>query len=147
MTGYVNSLKLSFEDKDSQDEANADMEQVQYEGCICDMFKKIHTFNDTVKVSGASQKKMILQRLPQKILEQMQTVDLMAKTDQEMYTIISNGGRIAEKCEAARKNGELKALMKTYDKKHHKLERGKEKSEGSEYRKFGKRKPRKDRKE
>jgi hypothetical protein len=41
MTGYVNALKLRFEDKDAQDEAFADMEEVRYEGCLHDMFKKI----------------------------------------------------------------------------------------------------------
>jgi hypothetical protein len=38
MTGHVNELKRRFEDKDAKDEADADLEKVQYEGCIRDMF-------------------------------------------------------------------------------------------------------------
>jgi hypothetical protein len=81
MTGYVNALKLRFEDKDTKDEAYADLEKVRYERCIQDMFTKIQTFNDQAMVSGTALKEMILERLPQKILEQMNTVHLMGKTD------------------------------------------------------------------
>jgi len=133
MTGYVNALKLRFEDKDAQDEAYADMEEVRYEGCIRDMFTKIQTFNDKAKVSGAAMKKIILQRLPQEILEQMHTVDLTEKTDQELYAIITSAGRTAEKWEAAWKILGIKASMKTYEKKHHKLEGSKEKTESRKF--------------
>jgi hypothetical protein len=97
MTRYVMALKLRFQDKDAKDEAYAETEKVWYEGCIRDMFTKIQTFNDKAMVTGAALKKMILQRLPQKILEQMHTVDLTGKTDQEIITIITNVGRTAEK--------------------------------------------------
>jgi hypothetical protein len=79
MTGYVIALKLRFEDKDTKNEAYADIEKVRYEGCIPDMFTKIQTFNDTAMVTGAALKKIILERLPQKILELMHTVDLTGK--------------------------------------------------------------------
>jgi hypothetical protein len=126
MTRYINALKLWFEDKDAKDEAFADLEKVRYEGCIRDMFTRIQTFKDKAMVTGAALKKMILQRLPQKILEQMHTVDLTGKTDQEIIMIITNAGRTAEKWEAARKNLGLKASFKTFDRKHPKLERSKE---------------------
>jgi len=139
MTGYVNALKLRFEDKDAQDEAYADMEEVRYEGCIHDMFTKIQTFNHKAKVSGAALKKIILQRLPQKIIEQMHTVDLTGKTDQELNAIITSAGRTAEKWEAARKNLGIKASMKTYEKMHHKLERSKETTESRMFEKRSRR--------
>jgi hypothetical protein len=129
MTGYVNALKLRFEDEDAKDKAYADMENVRYEGCIRDMFTKIQTFPDKAMVTGAALKKMILERLPQKILEQMHTVDLTGKCDQEIITIITNAGRTAEKWEAARKNLGLKTSLKTYERKYPTLERSKERPE------------------
>jgi hypothetical protein len=133
---YVNALKLRFQDRDARDEADEDMEKVRYEGCIRYMFTKIQTFNDKAMVTGAALKMMILQRLPQKIDEQMNTVDLPGKTDQEIITIITNAGRIAEKWEAARKNLGLESSLRNYEKKHHKLERPSNKPERSEQRKF-----------
>jgi len=115
MTRYVNALTLRFDDKDAKDEAYAELEQVRYEGCIRDMFTRIQTHNDKAKVMGAALRKLILERLPAKILEQMHNVDLTGKTDQEIMTIITNAGRIAEKWEAARKNLSLKAQFKTED--------------------------------
>jgi hypothetical protein len=97
MTGYVNALKLRFEDKDAKDEAYTDLEKVQYEGCIWDMFTKIQTFSNKAMVTGAALKKIILERLPQMIIEQMHTVDLTGKTDQDIITIITNAARTAEK--------------------------------------------------
>jgi len=66
----------------------------------------------------------------------MHTVDLTGKTDQEIITIITNAGWTAKKWEAARKNLDLKASLKTYDKKHPKLERNHVKPEGSERKNF-----------
>jgi len=135
MTGYVNALKLRFDDKDAKDEAFANLEEVRYEGCIRDMFTKIQTFNDKAMVSGAALKKLILERLPQKILDQMHVVDLTGKTDNEIITIITNAGRTAEKWEAARKNLGLKASFRTYSKsKQSKYERFGEKSDKTERR-------------
>jgi hypothetical protein len=57
-------------------------------------------------------KKMIPERLPQKIIAKMHTVDLTGKTNQEIITIISNAGQTVEKWEAARKNLGLKATFK-----------------------------------
>jgi hypothetical protein len=108
MTGYINALKLRFEDRDAKDEAYAELEKVRYEGCIRDMFTQIQTLNDKAAVSGAAFKKLILERLPHKIPEQMHTVDLTGRTDQEIMTIITNAGRTAEKWEAARNNLGLK---------------------------------------
>jgi len=114
MTGYANAIKLRFEDKDAMDEAYASLEEVRYEGCIRDMFTKIQTFNDKAMVSGAVIKKLILERLPQKILDQMHVVDLTGKTDNEIIAIITSAGRPAEKWEAARKNLGLKASFETF---------------------------------
>jgi len=111
MTGYVNALKLRFEGKDAKDEAFAELEKVRYEGCIRDMFTKIQTFYDKAMVSGAALKKLILERLPQKILEQMHVVNLTGKTDIEIITIITNAGRTAEKWAAARKTFGSKSIL------------------------------------
>ena len=116
MTGYVNALKFRFEDRDAKDEAYAELEKVQYEGCIRDMFTQIQTLNDKAAVTGAAFKKLILERLPHKILEQMHTVDLTGRTDQEIMTIITNAGRTAEKWEAARNNLGLKSQFRAKDK-------------------------------
>jgi hypothetical protein len=75
INGYKNAIKLRFEDKDAKDEVYTDMEKVRYDGCIRNMFTKILTSNDKAIVTGAALKKMILERLPQKILEQMHTMD------------------------------------------------------------------------
>jgi hypothetical protein len=122
MTGYVNALKLRFEYKNANDEADADLEKVWYEGCIRDMSAKIQMFNDTVMVTSAASKKLILERMPQIIVEQMHMVDLTGKTNQDIIAIISNEGRTAEKCESATNNLGLKATLKSYDKKYPKLE-------------------------
>jgi len=106
--GYVQALKLRFEDRDDKDEADASLKKVRYDGCIRDMFTKIQMFNDRALVSGAALKKIILDRLPHKILEQMHTIDLTGKTDNELITIITNAGRTAEKWDEARMNLELK---------------------------------------
>jgi len=68
------------------------------------MFTQIQTHNDKALVTGVALKKLILERLPQKILEQMYTVDLTGKTDQEIISIITKAGLTAEKVDAARKN-------------------------------------------
>jgi hypothetical protein len=116
MTGYINALKLRFEDRDAKDEAYAELEKVRYEGCIRDMFTQIQTLNDKAAVTGAAFKKLILERLPHKILEQMHTVDLTGRTDQDIMTIITNAGRTAEKWEAARNNLGLKNQFKAKEK-------------------------------
>jgi len=132
MTRYVNALKLRFEDKDAKDEAYSEVEMVRYDGCIRDMFTKIPTFNDKAIVTRAALNKSILERLPQKILQQMHVVDSTGKTDQEIVTIITNAGRTVEKWEAARKNLGLKASFRSYEKKHSDLERIREKPERTE---------------
>ena len=100
------------------------------------MFTKIQTFNDKAMVSGAALKKLILERLPQKILDQMHVVDLTGKTDNEIITIITNAGRTAEEWEAARKNLGLKAYFRIYSKsKQSKNEYTRENSEKPERRK------------
>jgi hypothetical protein len=62
ITGYIQALKLRFEDKDAKDEAYAALEKVRYEGCIRDMFTQIQMHNDKALVSGAAFKKIILDR-------------------------------------------------------------------------------------
>jgi hypothetical protein len=112
MTGYINALTLRFEDKDAGDEAYSELEKVRYEGCIQDMFTQIQTHNDKAMVTGAALKKLILERLPQKILDQMHTVDQTGKTDQEIISVITNAGRTLEKWDTAQKNLGLKAQFK-----------------------------------
>jgi len=60
ITGYIQALKLWFEDKDAEDEAYASLEKVRYDGCIRDMFTQIQMHNDKALVSGAALKKIIL---------------------------------------------------------------------------------------
>ena len=76
MTGYINALKRRFEDRDAKDEPYAELEKVRYEGCIREMFTQIQTLNDKAAGTGAAFKKLVLERLPYKILEQMHTVDV-----------------------------------------------------------------------
>jgi hypothetical protein len=97
-------------------------ESIRYEGCIQDMFTKIQTFNDKAMVTGAALRKMILERLPQKIIDEIHTVDLTGKTDKEIISSITTVGRTAEQWEAARENLGLKATLKIFDKKHPKLD-------------------------
>jgi hypothetical protein len=104
ITGYIQALKLRFEDEDAKDEAYAALEKVRYDGCIRDMFTQIQMDNDKAMVSGTALKKIILDRLPYKILKQMHTVDLTSKTHDEIITIITNAGRTAEKWDEAKKN-------------------------------------------
>jgi len=68
------------------------------------MFTKIQLYNDKAQLTGAGLKKLILDRLPEKVLSQMHVVDLTGKTDQEMIDIITKAGRTAEKWKEARKN-------------------------------------------
>jgi len=121
-----------FEDQEAKDEAYAELEKVRYKGCIRDMFTKIRNVNDKAMVTGAALKKIIIERLPQKIIDQMHTVDLTGKPDPEIMSIITSAGRTAEKWEAVRRNLGLKATLKSYDKKYPKLEWNKDKPEMSE---------------
>jgi hypothetical protein len=54
--GYIHVLKVGFQDKDAKDEASADLEKVQYDGCIRDMFTQIQMYNDKAMVSGTALK-------------------------------------------------------------------------------------------
>jgi hypothetical protein len=94
-TTYQNDLVLRFEDREVRDEAYADLEKVRYEGDIWDMFTKIQMYNDKAQLTGAGLNKLILDRLPEKVLGQMHVVDLTRKTDQEMIEIITKAGRTA----------------------------------------------------
>jgi hypothetical protein len=112
ITGYIQALKLRFEDKDAKDEAYVALEKVWYDGCIRDMFTQIKMHNDKTLVSGAALKKIILDRLPHKIVEQMHTVALTGKTDDEIITIITNAGTTAVKWDEVKKNlGLRKSIM------------------------------------
>jgi hypothetical protein len=104
ITGYIQALKLRFEDEDAKEEASAALDKVRYDGCIRDMFTQIQMDNDKAMVSGAAFKKIILDHLPYKILKQSHTVDLTSKTHDEIITIITNAGRTAEKWDEAKKN-------------------------------------------
>jgi hypothetical protein len=101
---YHNDLMLRFEDKEAWDEVYADLEKVRDEGNIRDIFTKIQMYNDKAQLTGAGLKKLILDRLPEKVLAQMHVEDLIGKTNQEMIDIITKVGRTAEKWEEAKKN-------------------------------------------
>jgi hypothetical protein len=90
------------------------------------MFTKIQTLNDQAMVTGTALRKMILEILPQKITEQMHTVDLTGTTDQDIISIITTAGRTAEKWEAASKNCWLKGSLQLYHKKYPKRERSRD---------------------
>jgi len=68
------------------------------------MVTKIQMYNDTAQLTGAGLKKLILDRLREKVLGQMHVVDSTRKTDQEMIDIITKAGRTAERWEEAKKN-------------------------------------------
>jgi len=103
-TTYQNNLKLMFEDKEARDEASGEQVKIQYHGDIRDIFTKMQMHNGKAQLVGAGLKKVILDCLPVEVLEQMHTVDLTGKSDQEMIEIISKSGRTAEKWEEAKKN-------------------------------------------
>jgi len=77
------------------------------------MFTEIQLSNDKAQLTGAGLKKLILDRRPVKILEQMHTVDLTGRTDQEMINTITKAGRTAEKWDEAKKNLKTKTPKKT----------------------------------
>jgi hypothetical protein len=81
------------------------------------MFTQIQTYNDKAQVTGPAFKKLILDRLPTKILEQMHTVDLTGRTNEEIVDVITKAGKTAEKWEAARKNLALRSLGSKRDHK------------------------------
>jgi hypothetical protein len=99
--------------------AYADLENVRYKECLGDVSTTIQMFYNTTLVSGAVFKKLIWVRLPKKIREQMDTVDLATMTDQEIFTIITNAGRTAEKSDSDRKNIGLKASVGLNDRDDH----------------------------
>jgi len=108
ITGYIQALKLRLVDKDAKDEVYTSLEKIRYDGCIWGMFTQIQMYNDKSMVSSAALKKIILDRLPHKILEQMHTVVLTGKTDDEIISIITNAGRTAEKSDEAKMHFELR---------------------------------------
>lgn len=59
---------------------------------------------DKALVTGAALKKIILDRLPHKILEQMHTIDRTGKTNIGIITIITIASRTVEKWDEANKN-------------------------------------------
>jgi hypothetical protein len=123
ITACVQQLKFQFEDKDARDEAYAALEKVRYDGCIRDMFTHIQMHNNKALVSGAALEKIILDRLPHKILEQMHTVDLMGKMDDEIITISTNAGRAGEKLDETGKNLGLKKSISDVRKEDRKTPR------------------------
>lgn len=61
----------------------------------------IQMYNDKALITGVAFKKLILDQLPQNILEQMPTADRTGMTDQEIISIITNARRTAKKWDAA----------------------------------------------
>jgi hypothetical protein len=68
------------------------VEKVRYEGCICDIFSTIQIFNNKAIVPGAAFEKLMLERLHQRIWEQIHTVVLTGKPDQDIISIITSAG-------------------------------------------------------
>jgi len=93
-----------FEDETARDEAYSELDILWYDGDIRDMLPYPQTHHDKAQLTGASLKKLMLDRLPVKVLELMHTVDLTGNSDQEMIEINSPTGRAAEKWEDAIKN-------------------------------------------
>jgi len=120
-TTYQNDIKLRFEDKEARDVAYSKMEKVRCKGDIRNMFTRIQTYNDRAQLTGAALKKFILERLPIKILDQMHTVDLTGKSDQEIIDVITKAGTTAERWEEAKDN----ILIKSYDSKKRKYKKDK----------------------
>lgn len=94
---YRNDLVLMFEDETARDEAYSELDILWYDGDIRDMLPYPQTHHDKAQLTGASLKKLMLDRLPVKVLELMHTVDLTGNSDQEMIEINSPTGRAAEK--------------------------------------------------
>jgi len=101
---YQNPIQLHFEDKDARDEAYAELDKVKHEGDIRNMFTKIHIHNDKVQLSGAALQKLILDPLPEMILEQMHMVDLTRKSNEDIIDIIQCIGRTFKNWEEAKSN-------------------------------------------
>lgn len=75
-TTYQNDIMFRFEDEEVRDEAYAKLTKNEYRVDIRDMFTQMQMHNDNAQLTGAALKKLILDRLPIKLLEQMHTVDL-----------------------------------------------------------------------
>lgn len=89
MTGYINTLKLRLEDKETQDVAYADLEHVKYDQSTGDRFTQLQMHNEKGLVRRAALKTLIFERLALEILESMHTFDLTGKTDSGMIDIIT----------------------------------------------------------
>jgi len=92
-----------FEDEEVRDEAYAKLTKNEYRVDIRDMFTQMQMHNDNAQLTGAALKKLILDRLPIKLLEQMHTVDLTWKSNQDMIKIILKARRTAEEWEESKK--------------------------------------------
>jgi hypothetical protein len=76
LTNYSNALRLHFEYKEARDEAYVSLGKVKYVGCIRDMFTQSQMHNDKAMVSRAASKRLILEKLPNNMLEYMHTINL-----------------------------------------------------------------------
>jgi len=81
----------------ARDALYAEFEKIQYQGDTRNMFKTIQMHNDKAQLTGGGLSKLILDRLPERILGQMHTVDLTGNWDKEMIEIISKARRTAER--------------------------------------------------
>jgi len=60
------------------------------------MFTKIQLYNAKAQVNGAAINKLILDRLPHIIIEQIHTVHITGKSDEDIINIVSCTGRTVE---------------------------------------------------
>jgi hypothetical protein len=108
ITGYLEALKLRFEDQDAKDEAYAALENDLYDGCIRDLITQIQMHNDKAMVSRAELNQIILDRFPYKTLGQMHTVNLTGKVVDKICKIIPNAGQTVETWDTAKTNLRIK---------------------------------------
>lgn len=92
----IPALKLHFKDTAARDETYVVKEKFKYNRCICNMVTQIQMLNDEVQVTRAAIQKLILDRLPHQMLEQMNTINLSGKTYNAIINIVTNARRTAE---------------------------------------------------
>jgi len=85
-----------------------ELEKVKDDCCLLDMFIQIQMHHHRALDTAAASKKHVLDRLPDKSLEQMHTIDLTGKSNLEIIDIITRAGRTSEKWDEAKKSLGLK---------------------------------------
>jgi len=108
LTGYVQALNVWIENQEAQDDAYASLETAQYDGRITGIITQISMQNDNAMVSGVALKKLILDRLPHKILDQMPTINLTRRSNHVIIDVIIKAGQTAVNFSKEEKNLSLR---------------------------------------